>query len=86
MVQWEVTGGSIHGTAGGDGTVDGGGSSWVIVHHGTVKMAKTGLRVLMAKSKADFYNSKITNSKSLFKVVDTLIHHKSSVLQSNASK
>ena len=40
----------------------------------------------MAKSKSDFYNSKITNSKSLYKVVDTLVHRKSSVLLSCAPK
>ena len=56
------------------------------VHRGMFKTAKTELRMLMAKSKADFYNSKITNSKSLFKVVDTLLHRKSSVLPFHASK
>ena len=36
---------------------------------------------LMSKSKSDFYNSKITLPKSLFKVADILLHCKSSVLQ-----
>ena len=40
----------------------------------------------MEKSKSDFYNSNITNSKSLFKVVDNPLHHSSSVLPSYASK
>ena len=55
------------------------------VHCGMFKTAMTELRLLMTKSKADFYNSKITNSKSLIQVVDTLLHHKSSVLPSHAS-
>ena len=40
----------------------------------------------MAKSKADFYNSKITNSKSLLRVVATLLHCQFSVLPSHAPK
>jgi len=58
------------------------------VHRGMFKTAKTEVRVLMAKSKADLYItcSKITNPKSSFKVVDTLLHRKSSVLPSHASK
>ena len=56
------------------------------VHCGMFKTAKTELRMLMANSKAEFYNSKITNSKSLFKVVDTLLHRKLSVLPSFVSK
>ena len=54
------------------------------VHNGMFKMTKTELRVLVLKSKAEFYNRKITNSKSLFKVVDTLKHHNSSMLSSYA--
>ena len=56
------------------------------VHREMFKMAKTELRILMEKTKSDFYHCKITNSKSLFKVVDTLLHRKSSVLPSYASK
>ena len=54
------------------------------VHHGMFKTAKTEL--WLVKSKADIYNSKITNSKSLLKVVATLLHCKSPVLPSQTSK
>ena len=56
------------------------------LHCGMFKTAKTEPLMLMEKSKAEFNNSKITNYKSLFKVVDTFLHSKSSVLPSYASK
>ena len=56
------------------------------VHHGMFKMASTELQILMTKSKPNFYNSKITNYKLLFKVVDTLLHRLSLVPTSCVSK
>ena len=56
------------------------------VHHGIFKIAMIRLQMITAKLKAEFYNHKITSSEFLFKVVDTLVHHKLSVLPSLVSK
>ena len=56
------------------------------VHRGIFETAKTELRMLMAKSNAEFNDCKIANSKSLFQVVDTLLHRESSMIPSHASK
>ena len=56
------------------------------IHRGLFITARTEIRILMAKSKSDFYNSKIVNSKLLFKGVDRLLHSKWLVLPFHASK
>ncbi len=58
----------------------------LVVHREMFKTAKLELRVLMEVSKSHFYNGKITDSKSMFKVVDTLLHRNSSMLPSHDSK
>ena len=44
------------------------------IHRGMFKTAKTELRMLMAKSKADFYNSKITFPNNYVKWVSIVFN------------